>query len=273
MNLPSKSWGHGPVKALFLHGFTGSGDSFTHLEPWLGEVLTATCVDLPGHRGAPLPLSSGSLGFLETIEAIAQMLREPTVVIGYSQGARVALGLAVKHPHLISRLVLESGSPGMRQRHARSRRRSLDEGLAQLILDRGVEAFVEKWEQLPLLSGLRSLSAGERTALRGRRSAHSAEGLAGALRTLGLGAQPDFWPALATLRVATLLLTGAADEKYTRLARIMAGELPLAWRVSLSGAGHAPHLEAPEMYAAEVRAFLASKWTHEPHAEELLSCH
>ena len=272
MKLPTTTWGSGSVKALFLHGFTGSHDTFAHLEPLLADVLTATCVDLPGHQGAPLPSALGTEGFLETVDALAALITEPTVVIGYSQGARVALGLAIRHPQLVSRLVLESASPGLRQRHARSRRRSLDEGLAQLILEGGVEPFVEKWENLPLFTGLRALPEAERAALRSRRSAHTAEGLAGALRCLGQGVQPDFWPSLPTMHVPTLLLSGSSDEKYSRLARSMSAELPLAWRVTFRGVGHAPHLEAPEAYAAELRAFLISHWTHEPKPEELLPC-
>ena len=268
MKLPTTTWGHGDIKALFLHGFTGSHETFMHLEPLLGDVLTATCVDLPGHQGAPLPTAQGTEAFLETIDSLAALLHEPTVVIGYSQGARVALGLAVKHPRLVSRLILESGSPGLRQRHARARRRSLDDGLAQLILERGVEPFVAKWETHPLFIGLRGLPEAERIALRSRRSAHTAEGLAGALRTLGQGVQPNFWPSLPTMRVPTLLLSGSIDEKYSRVARSMSAELPLAWRVSLRGVGHAPHLEAPGAYADEIRAFLAAQWTHKPLPEK-----
>ena len=268
MKLPTTTWGHGRIKALFLHGFTGSHETFSHLEPLLGDVLTATCVDLPGHQGAPLPTALGTEAFLETVDSLAALLDEPTVVVGYSQGARIALGLAVKHPQLISRLILESGSPGLRQRHARARRRSLDDGLAQLILERGVEPFVEKWENHPLFTGLRSLPHAERNALRARRASHTPEGLAGALRTLGQGVQPDYWPALPTMHVPTLLLSGSSDEKYSRLARAMSAELPLAWRVSLRGVGHAPHLEAPSAYAGEVRTFLLAQWTHEPLPEE-----
>ncbi len=271
MKLPMFTWGRGPVKALFLHGFTGSHDAFSHLEPLLGDVLTAACVDLPGHLDAPLPRQSGTAGFLETVDALAESVGGPHVVIGYSQGARVALGLAIQHPHLVSKLVLESGSPGLRQRHARSRRRQADEALAKLLVEHGVEPFVARWERLPLFDGLRALPEAEQAALRSRRSAHTREGLAGALRCLGQGVQPDFWPALPTMHVPTLLLSGSTDEKYTRAARLMSAELPLAWRATIRGVGHAPHLEAPRAYAAEIRAFLAAHWTHEPRAVEL-SC-
>ena len=272
MNFPVSSWGQGPVKALFLHGFTGSRDAFAHLEPLLGDVLAAMCVDLPGHRGSPLPSLSGTDAFLETVDALAELLTQPTVVIGYSQGARLALGLAVRHPQLVCRLILESGSPGLRQRHARARRRAVDEGLAELILERGVEPFVDRWERLPLFTGLRGLPEPERDALRSRRASHTPEGLAGALRTLGQGVQPDYWPSLPTMHVPTLLMSGSSDEKYTRLARSMSAELPLAWRVTFRGVGHAPHLESPNAYSNELRAFLCARWTHEPKAEEQLSC-
>lgn len=261
--LPRRTWGGGPRRVLMLHGFTGSRHAFDHLEPLVGDVLTAECVELPGHHEAQDEVES----FDEVISLLADGLREPTTVYGYSQGARVALALAARHPERVARLVLESGSPGLRRRHARVLRRKADEALASLIESEGVEAFIASWEQLPLFAGLRALPPERRAALRERRVAHTPRGLARALRVMGQGAQPDLWGALPTLRVPTLLLTGAADAKYTRLARRMANELPLAWRVSLRGVGHAPHLEAPAAWAAEVRAFLGAPWTHELGAE------
>jgi 2-succinyl-6-hydroxy-2,4-cyclohexadiene-1-carboxylate synthase len=249
---------------LFLHGFTGSRASFRHLQPLLGDLLTATCVDLPGHGEAPLPAQLGPSAWDDVLDALAQHLTGPTVIIGYSQGARLALGLAVRHPQLVERLVLESGSPGLRRRHDRVERRKSDAALAALVLEAGVEAFVARWEQHPLFAGLRALDAVDRAALRARRSSHTAAGLAGALTCLGQGAQPDYWTSLVRVLRPTLLITGAQDAKYTRLARRMVADLPLAWRVTLPGVGHAPHLECPQAWAAEVRAFLAPAWREDP---------
>ncbi|MBL9039599.1 MAG: 2-succinyl-6-hydroxy-2,4-cyclohexadiene-1-carboxylate synthase [Archangium sp.] len=263
------TWGNGPMRALFLHGFTGGRHSFDHLAPLLGDALTATCVDLPGHGAAPLPQSTDTAGFLDVIEQLQSELTTPTVVIGYSQGARLALALAVRHPALVSRLVLESGNAGLRQRHARALRRASDEVLAERLISDGVARFVEGWEQLPLFKGLRTLPEAQQRVLHERRIAHTAKGLAGALRCMGQGVQPDDWHSLPSMHVPTLVLCGAADAKYTRIARRLCAELPLAWRVTLPGVGHVPHLEAPEAYAAELRSFLSNHWTHEPRAEEL----
>lgn len=265
MTLPTRTWGQGPKRALFLHGFTGSRYSFDHLEPLLGDLVRADVVELPGHHQSPADFPD----FIAVVDAVAAVLEGPTTVLGYSQGARVALALAVRHPHLVERLVLESGSPGLHRRHDRAVRRRSDEALASLIEAEGVESFIAYWEQLPLFAGLRALPGDVQARLRERRVGHDPAGLAAALRSMGQGAQPDLWPALPTLRVPTLLLTGAADVKYTRLARRMAAELPLAWRVAFRGVGHAPHLEVPQAWANEVRAFLEAPWTHEPRAEDL----
>lgn len=258
MKLSLTRWGCGETPAIFVHGFAGSAASFAHLEPWLGDLLSASCVEVPGHGSTPAE------SWDETVEAIGSLLDGRTVLIGYSQGARLALAAAARYPQRVERLVLESGAAGLRQRHDRVLRRRADQALADVILSRGVEAFVAEWEQLPLFAGLRSLPAAEQQALRARRASHTAEGLAGALRMLGQGAQPDLWPTLQGLRVPTLLMTGANDAKYTRLARQMTVDLPMAWRVSFRGVGHAPHLECPEAYAAELRSFLAPRWLAEP---------
>jgi 2-succinyl-6-hydroxy-2,4-cyclohexadiene-1-carboxylate synthase len=268
---PTHRWGQGARQALLLHGFSGSAHAFDHLEPWVGDLVTAHCVDLPGHHGAPLPPELGTEGFLATVDALAEGIDRPLDVIGYSQGARLALGLAVRHPSKVTRLVLESGASGLRQRRERLLRRLSDDTLAELLLSGGVDAFIDRWERLPLFAGVRALPEADRAALRARRVSHTAEGLAGALRCLGQGVQPDFAPALPGLHVPTLLITGAADQKYTRIARRLATDLPLAWRVTLPGVNHAPHLERPEAWAAEVRGFLAARWRDETVGPEELS--
>jgi len=258
MTLKTQSWGRGETKALFIHGFAGTAGAFAHLEPLLGDFLSARSVELPGHSGTPVA------SWDETIDAIGALLDERTVLIGYSQGARIALGVAARFPEKIDRLILESCAPGFRRRRDRMLRRQGDAVLADLVLERGVESFVEYWENLPLFAGLRTLPKVEQDALRSRRTAHTAEGLAGALRELGQGAQPDLWPTLQGLRMPVLLLAGAQDEKYARLTRKMSVDLPLSWRAIFKDVGHAPHLECPALYAAEVRNFILPRWLNEP---------
>lgn len=257
-------WGSGPLPALLLHGFTGCGHSFDHLTPLLRDLVSARCPDLSGHHGAPLPRAIGTAGFDEAVEGLARRLRRPTVVIGYSQGGRLALALAVRHPEKVLALVLEGANPGLRKPAERAARCLSDEALARSLEQRGLERFVDAWERLPLFAGLRDLPGPERAALRARRLEHAAAGLAGALRCLGQGVQPDLWPALAGLTVPTLLLTGSRDVRYSRLALRMSKQLPVARRVAIRGAGHAPHLERPTVWADAVRTFLSQLPTLQP---------
>jgi 2-succinyl-6-hydroxy-2,4-cyclohexadiene-1-carboxylate synthase len=265
------TWGDGPRPLVLLHGFTGSRNSFDELRPLLGRAVKAVAVDLPGHGATPLPRLKGREGFLETVDALVALVDRldmgPVDLLGYSQGARVALAAAVRAPDRFGRLIMESGSPGLHRRQERAARREADAQLAAFIRARGVDAFVDRWESLPLFEGLRRLPAERREALRARRRACTPEGLAGALECLGLGVQPDYWPELHAQRLPTLLLTGAEDAKFTLLARRMATELPVVWRRAFAGCGHAPHLEAPEEYAREVLGFLQTPWYEAPQFE------
>lgn len=274
VTLASDSWGEGPRTVLALHGFTGGSASFDHLRPLLGRSVRVVAVDLPGHGRTPLPQRTGRDGFLDTVDAVIQVARDqgagPVDLLGYSQGARLALAAAVRAPECFGRLIMESGSPGLHRRQERSERREADAKLVEFIRARGVDAFVERWEALPLFDGLRRLPASERAALRERREACTAEGLAGALECLGLGVQPDYWPSLHRQRLPTLLLTGDQDAKFTNLARRMAAELPVVWRHAFSGCSHAPHLEAPEEYVREVLSFLQTPWYEAPQFESAI---
>lgn len=264
VSLPLELWGEGDRPVLLLHGFTGNRRAFLHLEPLLSPHLRVFAVDLPGHGDAALPSAAGREGFEETLDALEEILDRAGArqldVVGYSQGARLALALAVRAPSRVRRLVLESVNPGLRRRKERVARREQDEVLAKLLERDGVEAFVQRWETLPLFNGVRALPADVQARLRERRTSATAEGLAGALRVLGLGVQPSYWASLPRLRVPTLLLTGERDQKFTTLSRKMARELPQAWHRIFRDTWHAPHLEQPAEYAAEVLSFLTSPW-------------
>ena len=53
-----------------------------------------------------------------------------------------------------------------------------------------------------------------------------------------------------------LLIAGALDVKFTGIAREMAQALPDATMAVIDDAGHAAHVERPEVFAAIVLDFL-----------------
>ncbi|HME91678.1 MAG TPA: 2-succinyl-6-hydroxy-2,4-cyclohexadiene-1-carboxylate synthase [Myxococcaceae bacterium] len=272
MKLAFEQWGEGREPLLLLHGFTGNRTAWDHLRPLFSPRFDALAVDLPGHGESSPCERAGPAGFEQTLSALEGILdslgARGVNLVGYSQGARLALALAFRAPGRIGRVVLESGSPGLRSERERAARRRSDEALACQIESVGTESFIERWGRRPLFQGLRRLPSELACALRARRLSCSAAGLASALRSLGAGAQPSYWEQLPRLRVPVLLLSGARDSKFSGIARQMARELPLAWAKSFQGAWHAPHLEAPAEYAQEVIGFLGATWFEPPSADQ-----
>lgn len=264
LKLRTERWGTGERPLLLLHGFTGSAETWRSLEPIFGPYVSAIAVDLPGHGGSPPSQRLGADGFEEALDALEATLDaervEHAIVLGYSMGARLGLGLTMRSPKRVERLIMESGSPGLLHRRERERRARDDEALAQRIERDGVASFVDAWERLPLFEGIRRLPEAVQDELRTARLSTSAQALATSLRALGTGTQPSYWFELQRLRVPTLLLTGANDLKFTELAQRMTRELPLGWHCALPGVWHVPHLEARTAYAREVLSFLQAPW-------------
>ena len=166
-------------------------------------------LDLPGHgrNAAARDVSQFSLdSALASVEDSGQW---PAGLVGYSMGGRIALHFAAKRPDAVRCLVLESASPGLETQAERRLRRESDDDLARIIERDGVEAFIDRWERLPLFETQSGADETVRSRLRAGRLENSVEGLAGALRGLGTGALPSLWDALPDIRVPTLILVGA----------------------------------------------------------------
>lgn len=247
---------------LLVHGFTGSVKAWGEdlIGALAGSGRRVVAVDLPGHGGSDVPAEPERYAMERVVKDLCRVLDDleirRTDWIGYSLGGRVALGAAVLRPERTRRLVLEGASPGIADPEEASARRRADEALAEAILSEGMEPFVDAWMDKPLFRTQRRLPEERLARERRRRLSCDPEGLANTLRGLGTGRQPSFWDALPEIRVPTLLLAGAEDEKYTRIAREMGARIPDAAHVSIPEAGHTVHLERPGAWLREVVAFL-----------------
>lgn len=246
---------------ILLHGFTGASDAWG---PAIVEGLSAAgyppaMVDLPGH--GPHVGRTDPAHF--TLDAACLSISaagdgQPRPLAGYSMGGRIALAYAVRHPERVTRLVLESASPGLQSEEERTARRASDEELALRLESWGIEAFVDHWESLPIFGSQRALPPEARRVHRARRLANDPRSLAAALRGLGTGALPSLWDALPGLDAPTLLIVGALDPKFASIAERMAALLPDARIATVAGAGHAVHLERPGEWLAAVIGFLSA---------------
>lgn len=250
--------GQGPA-LLLLHGFTGSAATWTpDLEAWRG--FTTVAVDLLGHGGSDCPADPRRYRMERCVEDLVALLDRLDVrraaALGYSMGGRVALHLALRAPERLWALALESASPGIDDASEREARARSDADLAEAIERDGVEAFVERWQALPLFASQARLPAAVREEVRRQRLGNDPRGLAGSLRGLGAGRQEPLLARMGGIRMPVLVLAGALDDKYCALARRMAAAVPCARMEIVPDAGHAAHLERPRAFADAVRGFL-----------------
>lgn len=257
--LPLRRRGRGPALVL-LHGFAGSGDSLSELAQGLESGFETLVPDLPGHGRAVAAEVPPAYGFEQCLDDLVETLESAghrrAHWLGYSMGARLALGCAVRHPERVASLVLLAGRAGLAGADEREARRRADEALAARIESIGVAAFADEWLAQPLFATLRRLGPAALERERGARLGHDARGLAAALRGLGPGSQPPFFDALPRVRVPVLLVAGALDERFVAVAQDLARRLPQAEVCVLEGAGHAAHVEQPAAFLQAAREFL-----------------
>ena len=119
-----------------------------------------------------------------------------------------------------------------------------------------MEPFVDEWAALPLFASQRTLPAETRDRVRRLRLENQAHAVASALRGLGTGVLPSLWDRLSEVLCPVLLVTGALDTKFVRIARDMTPRVPDVRSVVVPGVGHTVHLEAPQAWLAAVSSFL-----------------
>ena len=214
---------------VFVHGFTQTASSWAPVM----ELLSSDT------RSLAVPAADD---FTATAAALDV---GPATYVGYSQGGRLCLQLALDRPEIVDRLVLVSASPGIADEAERAARREGDERLVRELERDGVDAFLERWIAQPLFATLPR----ERSGIDERRSGNTIEGLTRQLRVLGQGVQPSNWERLGELRMPVLLVVGERDTKYVAIAHEMAGAMPRVRVEVVPGAGHACHLEQPETFA------------------------
>ena len=247
--LSNKQFGNGP-RAVLVHGFTQTHETWVDVIDSLKQNFEVIAVDAPNHGDScdiSLNLESGA-------KAIGEVGGNATY-IGYSLGGRFCLTLALAEPQLVSRLVLISTTAGIEDKEQRSERIRNDEELARRIEQIGVNQFIDEWLNQSLFGGLNN-----ETNQRGVRLKNTAIGLSSSLRLCGAGRQQPTWSRLKELTMPVLVIAGANDEKYRRLAERLVSEIgDNATLKIVENSGHTPHLEQPEIFQDLLSNFISTQ--------------
>lgn len=235
----------GLLPVALLHGFTGSPAGFDRVIAGLaGKTVTvAPLLSGHGHPGASVTTFEGE------VDRIAGQLRKRArnwCVVGYSLGGRVALGLLARHPALFESAVLIGARPGLETDAERAERSRSDGELQRILTEEGIEAFVSRWESLPLFASQAGLPSALLAGQRAARLRHEPHELAASLRATGLSAMPSYWGALPGIEARVHLVVGERDRKFRAIAERMRGLLRRATLTVVGGAGHNVVLEAPD---------------------------
>lgn len=252
------TWGspHNPL-LLLLHGFTGSSASWAELGQRWSTHHYVVAPDLPGHGQTPASANPQAISLAETARRLSLLLnhlsRDKAAVLGYSMGGRLALHMGIRNGKQISKLILESASPGLSQPLERQMRQQHDRDLAKAIESRGLEWFITYWADLPLFE---SQPAWLRRSENSIRASQSSFGLAQSLRGAGTGEQDSLWDALSMLHMPVFLITGALDTKFSTIAQEMTRHSPRLTWMQVENTGHNVHGERPNQFFKLVSHFL-----------------
>ena len=141
---------------VLLHGFLGAPAAWDLVVRFVEPAFPVHAIALPGHGPRPwvpgmgeIPEGERSLrgraassSWDEAIDAFAERLPARAHVVGYSMGARIALGLAARHPARVASLVLVGVDPGLLDDTERRARRAWEEDLARDLEHGYLPAFV-----------------------------------------------------------------------------------------------------------------------------------
>ena len=233
-----------------LHGFSGAGLNWSTVAELLNSPIVIA-PDLIGHGGTDSPPDPTryrmEAAAADLFTLWGQLELPPMHLVGYSMGGRLALYTALTYPAMVTRLTLESASPGLASEIERADRCAADEVLADRIETNGIEWFATMWEQLPLFQHQPKTV---REILRTVRLSQSPRGLAHSLRAMGTGAQPSLWDRLPELSMPVDLIVGALDAKFLAINQQMAAHISTCRLHVVDGAGHSVHQEQPHAAAA-----------------------
>jgi 2-succinyl-6-hydroxy-2,4-cyclohexadiene-1-carboxylate synthase len=197
--------------------------------------------------------SVGRLLGEELAERAGRQPGPPVVVLAYSFGARLALGIdGLDSGGLpIAACCMVSCNPGLAEDdlEGREARRLSDERWARMFMEASESEIREAWEAQPVLAD--SARSVRPAALPAPRYA-----LAVAMRRLSLSRQPDFRGRLARWRTPLLWVTGEKDEKFTRIARQLEAEGVPAGFLVCPSAGHRVPWDNPGRFSSMLREWL-----------------
>ena len=217
----------------------------------LGSSHEVLRYDHRGHGGSAKP--AGPYSMDDLVDDAARLVREwgrgPVSWVGLSMGAMVGQGLAIRHPELVSRLVLanttsqypEAARPAWAQRIATVEAEGMA-AVAEMVVERYLHAYFR---------------AAEPAATQAIRAAILRNDAAGYAASCAAVAGVAWQSRLSQIACPTLVVSGARDAGAPpAMGQAIAERIPGARLEVIANASHLSVLETPDEFDALLRSFL-----------------
>jgi pimeloyl-ACP methyl ester carboxylesterase len=256
--------GTGPA-LLLLHGIANSSETWERAAAHLSERFTLIAPDLLGHGESATPRGDYSLGAHASgaRDVVTALGHERVTVVGHSLGGGIAMQFAYQFPERTERLVLVSSGGLGREVHLLLRAASLPgaDYVLPALTSRRVVALGRGVGDALGRVGLRP-SGDVGVLARGFASLDNAGSRQAFLHTVRAVIEPGGQRVSANARLAlaavlpTLIVWGERDS----IIPVAHGEaahaaMPGSRFECFEGAGHMPHDDAPERFAAVLTRF------------------
>lgn len=249
-----------PHRLVFLHGLFGRGRNFSTIAKALQPDFVSLLVDLPNHGRSDW---TEDFDYVQMAEAVAEHLAAdvvspgPVDVLGHSMGGKVAMVLALRHPELVRKLIVEDIAPV----DAASGRGEFDHLLGALktvdlatVASRSqVDAALQ--DPIPELGVRGFLLQNLQRTEDGYGWQANLDLLHGRLdRVMGFPSEA----VQGRTFQGPVLWMGGERSPYVQDEdeAVMEGYFPRTLRLTVKGASHWVHSDQPEAFTAAVRTFL-----------------
>lgn len=236
------------MTVIALPGFLGGPADWQQVRAMVPEVDWLLVDPLSESALSPSIVSLDSWG-KTFVDWLSPQVNGPLILVGYSQGARLALHALEAAPSLFSRLILLSANPGLDEADSAGRdaRRAQDEVWARRFETEDWETVLRDWNAQGVFAGGRNEPPREALSRGGVEAA-------AALRSWSLAGQKDFRPLLRRFTERLDWLVGERDSKFIAIAESLRTSVPGLRINVVRESGHRIHFDDPQAVADRLRS-------------------
>jgi 2-succinyl-6-hydroxy-2,4-cyclohexadiene-1-carboxylate synthase len=177
---------------------------------------------------------------------VAQEPVERRILLGYSQGGRLAMHALVDAPELWAGAIIISANPGLKVEEEKAPRLQVDLDWAERFLKDPWDGLIQDWDRQGVFQG-------QAPAFRRKEEDYIRSNLAQAIEGWSVGRQDDLRESLSKLPFPILWVAGEKDTKYAEIAQEMAALHPHSSCWVAPEAGHRVPWECPGPFLEKIR--------------------